>query len=293
MTSKMIQQLLDAKAKHAPRAEHILLYGPPGGGKTCLALSLCEHPSIKRVWWFDLEGGFAPIVYAMDPSMDTLSKITLFNVQDTKQVPNAAITLLQAFTSQTPIPICEEHGMVSCPSCTSHIQWHLAQCNQEDLVIVDSLTQVGKSIYNATTNRKHYKDNRKAYGDAGIDLGNLLLTIQASQTNILCIAKDIRLEDDDGRLLGIYPQVLSSGYSRNVAGDFSQVVYAHQSLGQFYAGSGPGYMPNIITRSRTNKRLEDYETPDLKNLYLEAGQPLKTETTNQSTNQSVKVRLSI
>lgn len=288
MTSRMIQRLLEAKAQQAPLAEHILLYGPPGAGKTCLALSLCEHPAIKRVIWFDLEAGFAPIIYAMKPSQETLSKITLINVEDTKQIPNAAITLLHSFTAPSKVNLCEEHGALECPNCQP-IQWHLKEMGPNDLVVIDSLTQVGQSIYNATTNRKHYKDNRKAYGDAGIDLMNLLLAIQASPTNILCIARDIRLEDEDGRLLGIYPQVLSSSYSRNVAGNFSQVIYAYQNLGQFYAGSGPDFLPNVITRSRTNRRIEDYDHPDLKNLFGQ-GLPEQHNTTNSS-NPTIKVRI--
>ncbi len=38
-------------------AKKILIYGPPDGGKTHLGGTIAKVPSIKKVYWFDLEGG--------------------------------------------------------------------------------------------------------------------------------------------------------------------------------------------------------------------------------------------
>jgi hypothetical protein len=246
-----------------PERQTILVWGDPRTGKTVLAGTIVKVPYIKRVYWLDNEHGIKSIFYAKDAegkplfSDEELAKIIPFNITDTKDKPRAAETVLKAFTSHSPLPLCQEHGTINCKTCTSSIPFYLAGLGIEDAVVIDSGSQLADSVLNLEKTLNNYKDLRKYYFDFTADATNILIAIQACRTNVIMTTHSIDVMNDDGdKLIGTFPLFGSGNFSRKVAKYFDHIIYCHLELNAYKKGSNTFYRNKVVTGSRRNVDIE-------------------------------------
>ena len=246
-----------------PERQTILVWGDPRTGKTVLAGTIVKVPYIKRVYWLDNEHGIKSIFYAKDAegkplfSEEELAKIIPFNITDTKDKPRAAETVLKAFTSPSPLPLCQEHGTINCKICKESIPFNLASLGIEDAIVIDSGSQLADSILNLEKTLNSYKDLRKYYFDFTADATNILIAIQAARTNVIMTTHSIDVMDDAGeKLIGTFPLFGSGNFSRKTAKYFDHLVYCHLELNNFKRGSNIFYKNKVTTGSRTGVNIE-------------------------------------
>ena len=276
-----------ARRKQAQEAQDstfkLLLYGPPGGGKTVAAATVAEMPSIKRVLWFDLESGFDSVLCAENAdgapflSEAALEKIHLVQVEDktvldpgTQALLNAAkITdsgkaeeaksfgaaaklLLPFFTSQAPVA----YGKA---------QFSLASFGPSDCIVLDSGTQFASSLHSlAIQANPNHVDGRKQWGDFTVNALAALSAIQGAKCNVIMVCHALEQEAEyvetgsgptkqqrkvrDARTL---PWFGSAKFSTKVGHYFGTLVYMTAQGGQFKTASLPGTMPIVAAKTRT------------------------------------------
>lgn len=290
-----IQQMLKARSQvdaEVPQIAHICLYGYTGSGKTTLGATLCRLPGLGRMVWFDLDNGFGSVISLpklSDPDSgefeftpEELSKIELVKLKSTIQIPRGIETLKHAFNSQRPLSICYAHGQImdtrlglACAKCNKSnpeevMQFHLAGLGPNDLVVIDSGTQLGNAALALSMLENDFTILPQYYGAATNHLLDVMSEIQAAQTNVLLLTHVYEECTKTGELIRLWPNMLSSGFSPKVGNYFNQVGYCHSSYGNYKVGTGPGYMPKVFTNSNTSIRLEDYPHADLTYLLFPA-----------------------
>ena len=221
---------------------------------------------------------------------------------DTREEPISIETMLKAFSSKTPQKICEMHGRIDCAVCAKagspFISWHLAQCTHNDLVIIDSGSQLGDSALAAACLGKPatYKPTFDEYGMAGKWLGDLCTIIQQCRnTNFVVLTHEIGLEDDEGKDK-IYPLMGTKNFSRKVAKYFGTVVYLYKKLGKHAAASSSLFRSDVLTGSRLNIALEKSPEVSMREILIEGGilRPLASSSPEEpvaSPKQSLAERL--
>lgn len=254
--SQLSQEIHDG-TKTYPK--HILLWGPPRSGKTHLAATAVTSPHIERVYWFDLEKGLETLLYAQRSdgspllSPESLSKIIPISIPDSSENPYAAETILKTFRPGMSQPkIDQATGRVS-PS--GSMSFNLKNCGPKDLVVVDSLSQLGDSILSLSLNSNTYKDLRKYYGDFTLDMMPILTAIQSTNTNILCTTHTIdqtkmvidpMTRQSMEKLLGTYPLCGSRNFSKGKVGKyFNYLLYTYTQGTQYRVTETPGHVSKI------------------------------------------------
>lgn len=267
-----------AKAVTAIKPNHsILIYGPPKTGKTRLIATAAKLPEIHRIFWFDMENGIETLLN-MDLTEAEMDKIIVFKLPDTRENPVAIETMLKAFSAKQPLPICDEHGVANCVYCKKDgaftgNTFHLAGCTHNDLVVMDSGSQLGDSALNAACKGKpvEYKPGFDEYGLCGKWLGDLCTILQqAHHTNFVVATHEIALEGDDGKDR-MYPLMGTKNFSMKVAKYFGTVVYCHMKMNKHVAGSSSTYRSDVLTGSRLNAKIESAATPDMRSILIEGG----------------------
>jgi hypothetical protein len=267
---------LAAAAATTDTNHSVLIYGPPKGGKTLLVGTAASIPEIHRIYWFDLENGVETLIH-MGLTGDELDKITLFKVRDSRDVPIAIETVLKAFTSKTPVKICERHGRVDCVDCVRSKsptkEWCLSMCTHNDLVVLDSGSQLGDSALAAVCLGKPslFKPGYDEYGPVNKWLGDFLSVVQqATNTNFAVITHEIALENDEGKDQ-IFPLMGSKAFSMKCAKFFGTVCYVHKKLNKHVAGSSSTYRGDVLTGSRVNAAIEKTTKPDMRTILIDSG----------------------
>jgi len=268
-------QLRKATARVQPN-HSILVYGGPKMGKTELVGTAAKVEELDTIWWIDLENGVETLL-GMGLTDEQLQKVKLIRIADTRDNPIAIETLLKAFTSKTPLSICELHGKIDCADCLKtkgpFIKWHLGQCTHNDLVVVDSGSQLGDSALAAACLGKPamFKPTFDEYGMVSKWLGDICSVIQqCANTNFVVITHEIALEDDEGKDK-IFPLFGSKAFSMKAAKFFGTVVYVHKKLNKHTAGSSSTYQSNILTGSRLRVALEKNKEPSMRNILIDGG----------------------
>lgn len=267
-----------AQAVATVAANHsILIYGPPKSGKTQLVGTAAKIPEIENIYWFDIENGIETLL-SMDLTPAEMDKITVIKIKDTRDNPLAIETMLKALTAKKPISICEAHGQVDCVECKKAgnpaISWHLGMCTHNDLVVIDSGSQLGDSAMAAACLGKPnmYKPTFDEYGMVAKWLGDITSVIQQCvNTNFVVITHEIALEDDEGKDR-IFPLMGSKPFSMRCAKFFGTVAYVHKKMNKHVAGSSSTYRGDVLTGSRVAARLEDAKGgADMKQILIEGG----------------------
>jgi hypothetical protein len=266
-----------AKAIATVQPNHsILIYGAPGAGKTVMAGSAAKLKEIDNIYWFDLDNGAEAIIHS-GLSLEELDKITIFKIPDTRDNPIAIETMLKCFSSKVPIKICNSHGIVACSACIKtglpSTDFCLAQCTHNDLVVIDSGSQLGDSALNATMKGKDImlKPGYDEYALSGKWLGDILSTIQQAQfTNFVILTQELPYKDHEGKDK-IYPLVGTSNFSMKVSKYFGTVIYLHKKLNKHVGGSSSTYRGDLMTKSRLNVKVEDSKELTMRSILIDGG----------------------
>ncbi|EKD22458.1 MAG: hypothetical protein ACD_86C00003G0021 [uncultured bacterium] len=273
-----LSELSKAAATHKPN-HSILLYGNPKTGKTRLVGTVAKIPEIKRIFWFDLENGAETLLH-MNLSPDELDKINLIAISDTREIPRGIETVLKAFSSKTPIKICDLHGKVGCIECektkASSVEFCMNSLTKSDLVVIDSGSQLGDSALALAMAGRDItaKPGYDEYGMASKYLSDILSIIQAAfYTNFVVITHVIPIEEE---MNGVkrdryFPLMGTRAMCQKVAKYFGTVVFVEIKMGKHAAGSSSLYRGDATTGSRTNAKIEASKELDMRSILVEGG----------------------
>lgn len=256
-------------------ARKVLVLGKPKSGKTVLAATVAKSPSIKNVYFFDMENGIESVLTHGALSDSELDKITYIPIKDTHEYPLAAETLLKCFTAMPtkPVNLCTKHGKVGCPKAdcaNDRIKFSLASLGVDSAVIVDSGSQLASSILSLEMKTETYKDLRKYYGAFTIEMDAILSGIQAAECTVIMVTHiiDIMSKPDDPKttpkLLEHAPLFGSQNYSRNKGGKyFGWTLLCEQRNGKYLVGSSPKFRTKCELGNRAGVQIEDYPEFDM------------------------------
>jgi len=270
-----------AKAITTVKPNHsILIYGPAKTGKTRLVGTAAKIPSLKRIFWIDLENGAETLLH-MGLTEQEMEKIVLIRIPDTREVPRGIETVLKIMSSKTPINICHQHGKVGCVEIDckkpeNFMTFCLKDCTHEDLIVIDSGSQLGDSALNMACAGKgvEFKPGWDEYGLATKWLGDILSTIQAAvNTNFVLITHELILEEEVNGIKRdkILPLVGTKAFCSKVGKYFGTVCYVEIKMGRHAAGSSSTYKANHITGSRVNVAIEKSKELTMEAILVEGG----------------------
>lgn len=233
--------------------ESALLFGPPKTGKTLAAGQLAKY--FNRVILFDLENGVQTLMTHL--SKELQDKIEVVQIPDSRVNPVAVRTMLKVFTGQK-VDICNKHGKVMCIDCAKDkspvTTVELSKLTRDDVVIVDSLSQLSDSVYAHVMGQSRLNDLAKPEWDDWGQMGNLLAMIlsqiQTTPYNIVFISHETMVEMPD-KSMKLVPIAGTREFSKRVAKFFGHVVYFEVALGKFKQGSSPLYKMNVVAGSRS------------------------------------------
>ena len=257
----------------------ILLYGHPKTGKTRLVGTAAQLPEIKRIFWFDGENG-AETLLNMGLTEAELSKVTLFSIPDTRELPRFGETVLKALTSKVPITICDLHGKVECLECTKTTApttpFFLPSLTHEDLIVVDSGSQLGDSTLAMAMAGKAIdaKPGWDEYGQSTAWLGAILSVMQASfYTNSVMITHLIPIEEEMNGVKRdrFFPLVGTKAMCQKVAKYFGTVIFVEIKMGKHAGGSSSLYRSDASTGSRTGAKIEAQKELSMRAILSEGG----------------------
>jgi GTPase SAR1 family protein len=259
----------------------IMVFGPPGSGKTYLLATIAKVPSVRQVYWFDFENGIETVIYATDANGnplltdEELSKIQVFSIQDTRQLPRAAETMLKLFSSRTGIDLCQSHGKVGCTICKDKVSINLTELDESTVIVIDSLSQLADSVLNLQLNKYDYKDLRKYYGVFTTDMGAITSGIQAARciiataTHELTRTKQVEVAKGvtEDRVVRIVPLCGSQNYSDKVGKYFGYKIYTYQNGTKYKATTTPGKVAKVLVSHRKPIILETMSDPSLEAIF--------------------------
>lgn len=252
--------------KQTKESDKTLIIGLPGTGKSTLAanLSLTHH-----LIWIDIENGVKTLTKLPQTAQDN---IDLIMIPDSAAVPMAADTIVKLFKTGK-ANICNEHGKIDCALCkvnkpTEFSFIDFSTLTKNDIVVLDTVTQLGFSILSHVTRKidLETKLDWEQWGTIRRLTEFIASQIQAFDFNFVCIAHLADSKLEDGKVM-LVPQFGSSVMSGTFAKVFDHVVYTEVVNGKHKAGSSTGYKNNILTKSRTDFRIEDLPVPSLLPIY--------------------------
>lgn len=271
-----LSQLAKAVAVIQPN-HSILIYSRPKMGKTRLAGTAARIPEIRRIFWFDGENGAETLLH-MGLTEEEMDKIVLFKVRDTKDEPIFIETVLKAFTSKTPVDICDMHGRCNCAACKKEgfptTAFCMKDCTHNDLVVLDSGSQLADSAMAALCLGKDnmFKPGWDEFGIQGKWLSDVLTVVQqATYTNFAFLTHEICIENDEKKD-EFFPLMGTKAFSMKCAKYFGTVVYLHKKLNKHAAGSSSTYLGDRVTGSRVNAKIEkNSDNADMRTILIEGG----------------------
>jgi hypothetical protein len=257
-----------------------LIYGDPGAGKTRLAGTTAAVKGVERIYWFDLENGFATVLN-QGLTDEQLEKITFIRIADSVREPIAMETVAKALTAANGVEICEEHGKVGCSHCKKEgkpfISFNMRKLGTKDVVVLDSLSQLGQSALSLAmlgrdvTAKAEFDD----YGAQGKMLTDILSIIQACKnTNFVVIThvEAVTTKVNGLEKTSFYPQVGTRKYSMTAGKYFGSVIYCGKDrLGKHAAYSGSTALPDRVTKSREGVEIEKQKTLDISGILCYIG----------------------
>lgn len=247
------------------KTKRILLYGAPKTGKTRMAAELAEH---FNVLYIGLENGHDTLFQLPKEHQE---RIEVLNIPDSRSYPIAIETMLKIIKGSL-VKVCEEHGKVGCPICSKNpeaaiMEIELQKLGPDWVVIVDSLSQLSNSAISFLTKGQPdtYKLQTDDWGNLGKLMEMFLSHVQVAKYNIICISHELGVEMQDGKEK-LVATAGTRNFSRNSAKYFDEVIYCEMKNKKHTFGSSTAYANNIVTGSRGNFAIEDFEDPKL--IYL-------------------------
>ncbi len=297
------------KAKDgSPDAKKILIYGLPDTGKTHLAGTIAKDPSIKQVFWFDLEkSGSETLIYAKTSeglpllTPEEMAKITIFSISDTTEIPLAAETMLKVCTARAPIPVCLVHGSTSCKKCgvDDKISLNLHSQTLDTAIVIDSGSQLADSVLAVSMLANNYKNLRQHYGEFNIDMGAIISSIQAAPCHVVYVTHELELMKDklDGKgnkvgdtLVQVVPLSGSRNFSRKFSKSFGYKIYTYKNGAVRQATTE--YRDKTITGNRKPVFLKGLADPSLTQIFSdEVSEPPKGSASQRSVSLTPKIKL--
>lgn len=257
----------------------VLIYGDSKTGKTRFVGTAAKIPELKRIFWIDLENG-SDTLLNMGLSIEEMDKIELIKIPDTRENPRGCETLLKMMSSKVDLPICQEHGKVSCLECQKASKpvtiFNLRSLTNSDLIVIDSGSQLGDSALAMACAGKpvEYKAQTDDWGTMSKYLGDILSVIQqATFTNFVVITHTLVVEEDINGVKRdkIFPLIGTKNFSSKCAKYFGTVVFLELKLGKHAGGSASTYKPNHITGSRLNVAIESKKEATMKDILIDGG----------------------
>jgi hypothetical protein len=259
----------------------VLLFGLPGSGKSTLAAKLAEE-------------GFNLIWISLDNDSDVLRKLSqeaqerveYVDIPDSASYPIAAQTLLLLFKNKR-ANICWEHGKDQCAICKKNnpeqqTRLDFSALSPKQIVVIDTVTQLGRSVFAYTTKDKpvEYKPERDDWGALRKYTEFFASEFQAFRGNLICITHAIEAEQEDGRTK-IVTDFGSKGMSASFGKAFSHIIYMEVVNKKHKAYSASTFSNSVLTRSRTDFRIEDLAVPSLAPVFTHSSTPIASTPTER------------
>jgi len=255
--------------------KRVLIYGQPKSGKTFLAATIAKVPSIKRIYWFDLENGCATL---LNPELGLteqhMEKVEVYGLPDTREHPVAIDTMLKIISNLKGVTVCEVHGTVNCVKCKTANPDSLttfpaiSTLGSTDCIVIDSLSQLGDSAFEVAC--RATAGDRSAYakyGEQGRLLSDFLGMLQQLRTNVICLTHVTTNEAEDTKKETVIPLCGTRNFSLKLSKYFSTVVYLSLEMKKYKAGSSPNYKMNIVAGDRLGVKLEASQSPCMQDLF--------------------------
>lgn len=232
--------------------KHIVIFGPPGSGKTKLALALAE---VYNIHMLSLEAGHTvgkqlPIAWQ--------ERINVIRIPDTRAAPVAMSTMLR-LVKMGKIHTCEAHGMNDCVVCVKNLgaSWNdldLATLTSNDIVLMDTSTQLTFSAmaHIGKGTDESWKPERDDWGKLKNYMETIFSFFQVAPFNFICVSHDELSEMEDGKSSKLVPSAGSSNFARNFAKYFDTVVFTEVKNGKHIFNTKTTYANNILTKDRFN-----------------------------------------
>lgn len=257
--------------------EHIIIYGDPGTGKTCLAGLLSEFYNIL---WFDGDKGLKALKNNLHPEM--LRRIRPIRIPDSTMYPTMVSTMLKVVTGRQ-VKICMEHGEADCIICernpeAKQVTVALNNMPANWIAVMDSQTQFVESA----KAKIYYKLNPSKAGKEDVDdfwrgTGDEVFAYWGALKNItdkfgnyvkdlkcafITISHNTLVEMEDKRKT-LVPVAGSDKSSGTYAKYFGTEILAKINNNKHSFISSSTYQSGVQTKSRANVALEKEETPSL------------------------------
>lgn len=262
----------------------ILIYGDSGVGKTRMAATAALIPQINRIVWIDLENGKDTILHMGLPD-EALAKIELFSMVDSRKEPFVMNAMLKMFQSKTDVPICENHGKMSCLSCTQEKapfqNFNLTKLTPNDLVVVDTGTQLTDCGVNALL--KGQPEDAilqiQEWGTVNNWLKSILQVVQAGRyTNFIVLCHVLYDQQYHGTgpnkelvKTKLYPNMGTKTFSGLVGKYFGTVVFLEIKGNKHTGGSSSTYKVNCTSKSRIGAQVEKSTELNMKDILIKGG----------------------
>lgn len=261
--------------------ERVLVTGLSGAGKTTLVSKLAEKFNLI---WLDVESGKSTLFKL---PREWQERINLISIPDSASYPIAADTIIELFRKEK-ANICAAHGKHDCALCKKSgaavDTIDFAKMDKANtIVVVDTVTQVSHSILAHLMRGRDVtaKPERDDWGGLRKHTEALASQWQAANYHLVCIAHLIEATLEDGKVK-LVPNFGSAGMSAEFAKFFSHVVYVDVVNKKHKAFSSSTYSNSVLTKSRTDFRIEDLAEPSLLPLFA-ANRPIVTSAANTET----------
>lgn len=245
-----------------------LIVGLSGSGKSTLAAQLASN---FKLHWIGIENALDTLL-KLPPEMQ--ENVEVYNIPDSAAFPVAADTLMTLFKAGV-ARICDIHGKVECAVCkkegNAFSTLDLRNLTQNDIVILDSGTQLSHSILAHTMRNKSVdtKPERDDWGALRKYTEFFGSQFQAAQFNLVVICHAIEATMEDGRTK-LVPNFGSQAMSAEFGKFFSDIIYTDVKNRKHIANSDSTFSNTVLTKSRTDFRIEAYDPPSLVPLFMNA-----------------------
>jgi ABC-type multidrug transport system, ATPase component len=235
------------------------VYGPPGAGKTLLAATICKLPDVGKILWCDLEDGLPTVITAKNAdgsfffSEEELARMTYVPIPDRTMLDpgtsallgmdsaasklaskgsnaKAARILLPLLTSPKPSYYDVEQQLLVNAANENTLCWHLAGLGTKDVLVLDSGTQLGASIFSlAIESNPDHDHGMRHWMEFTTNATAMLSAIQAARCMVIMICHSMEVEPDlkTKRKAKTLPWFGSVNFSQKVGHYFGTVVHMY------------------------------------------------------------------